>query len=146
MIHRTQENALLTMIYHKRQNSGTAKKKDMHTARYDGRGLEVLCPLWVGRPLSQHLDMFANSEALQISSFVKVSLCRHNRLNYWPMGIEFNLRPPSPFSSSRRVELKVLILESDGLVFRWTAPILKLRRSPPAISHLNSIQKTFLSL
>lgn len=83
----------------------------MHRGRYSGRGLEVLYPLGVGKPLSQHLGIFANMEALQISSFIEVSLCRHNRFSYWLIGIEFNLRPSSPLSSGGGLELKVLIFE-----------------------------------
>lgn len=36
-------------------------------ARYVGRGMELLCPLWA--PLSQHLPVFTNWEALRTPSF-----------------------------------------------------------------------------
>ena len=57
-------------------------------------------------PLSPHLHAFTNPEALQTLTFwdfMVASLHRLDWLNHWPLVIELNLQPLSPFQRSGEV-------------------------------------------
>ena len=60
--------------------------------------------------------------------FMKASLCRHNRLNHWPLVIN-STSSLSPLPGDQELRLKTLTLK-PALVFKMTSPTLKLLRAP----------------
>ena len=66
--------------------------EEMHRARYVGKGVEL--PRFIWAPLSQHLHMLTNLEALQshrFGFFMEASSHGHDCLNHGPLVIELNL-------------------------------------------------------